>query len=88
MKSISASSSSLTTLNSKAFDEKFLKDELLNLNINVVIQTHDAIFENLAIFFLIRFIENFFRVSDQNVDFFDEMSRNRNALSRSKKVKI
>ena len=48
-------------------------------------QTHHAQFKNKTIFFFIRFIENFLRVNDQNVDFLNETLRNRNALQQLKR---
>ena len=46
-----------------------------------------ALLENEAIVFFILLIENFSRVSDQDVDFLNKTSRNRNALSQSEKIK-
>ena len=51
-------------------------------------QTHHAQLKNKTIFFFIRFIENFSRVNDQNVNFLNETSQDRDALQQLKKTKI
>ena len=62
------------------FCKQLFEIRLLNLSINVVIQTHHAQFKNKTISFLICFIGNFLCVNDQNVNFLHKPLRNRDAL--------